>query len=175
MTLPSLSLNGKVAIITGGSRGIGRATAITFAEAGADIAICGRNLPTLEKVAEEIRILKRRCLAVQADISIKSDVDNLVQRTVQELGTVDILFNNAYKNITGPLVEIREDGWDKVIDVGLKGYYLCSQAVAHVMMEKKSGNIITMVSETAVKATPGHGTYGIAKAGIVNMTKLLAV
>lgn len=174
MPVPTLSLADKVAIVTGGSRGIGRVIALGFAEAGADVVVCSRTLPDLERVAEEIRALGRRSLAVETNIAIKSDVDNLVAKTVAEFGTIDILVNNAAMNIMRPLIELREDGWDKVMNVGLKGYYLCSQAVAKVMIEKKSGNIINIASGAAVKAAPMLGAYSISKAGVVMLTQLLA-
>jgi len=174
MTVPRLSLEGKVAIVTGSSRGIGRAIALGFAEGGADVVVCSRTLSDLEKVAEEIRALGRRSLAVETNIATKSDVDNLVAKTVEEFGTIDILVNNAAMNIMRPLIELREDGWDKVMNVGLKGYYLCSQAVAKVMIERKKGNIINMASTAAVEASPLLGAYSISKAGVVMLTKLLA-
>lgn len=174
MTVPRLSLEGKVAIVTGSSRGIGRAIALGFAEAGADVVVCSRTLSDLEKVAEEIRALGRRSLAVETNIATKSDVDNLVAKTVEEFGTIDILVNNAAMNIMRPLIELREDGWDKVMNVGLKGYYLCSQAAAKVMIERKKGNIINIASTAAVEASPLLGAYSISKAGVVMLTKLLA-
>jgi dehydrogenase/reductase SDR family protein 4 len=174
MTIPNLSLEGKVAIVTGGSRGIGRAIALGFAEAGADVVVCSRTLADLEKVAEGIQALGRRSLAVETNISVKSDVDNLVEKTLEKFGTIDILVNNAAMNIMRPLIELREDGWDKVMAVGLKGYYLCSQAAAKVMIEKKSGNIINISSGAAVKAAPMLGAYSISKAGVVMLTQLLA-
>ena len=174
MTIPSLSLEGKVAIVTGGSRGIGRVIALGFAEAGANVVVCSRTLTDLEKVAEEIEALGRRSLAVETNIAVKSEVDNLVEKTLEKFGTIDILVNNAAMNIMRPLTELREDGWDKVMNVGLKGYYLCSQAVAKVMIEKKSGNIINISSGAAVKAAPMLGAYSISKAGVVMLTQLLA-
>jgi len=175
MTVPKLSLAGRVAIVTGASRGIGRAIALGFAEAGADVVVCSRTLPDLEKVAEEIRALGRRSLAVTADIAIKSEVDNLMQKTVEHFGTIDILVNNAAINVMRPLIELREDGWDKVMNVGLKGYFLCSQAAAKVLIERKSGNIINMASAAAAKANPTLGAYSISKAGVVMLTRVLAV
>ena len=174
MTIPSLSLEGKVAIVTGGSRGIGRVIALGFAEAGANVVVCSRTLTDLEKVAEEIEALGRRSLAVETNIAVKSEVDNLVEKTLEKFGTIDILVNNAAMNIMRPLTELREDGWDKVMNVGLKGYYLCSQAVAKVMVEKNSGNIINISSGAAVKAAPMLGAYSISKAGVVMLTQLLA-
>jgi NAD(P)-dependent dehydrogenase (short-subunit alcohol dehydrogenase family) len=175
MVLPNFSLEGKVALVTGGSRGIGRAIALTFAEAGADVAICSRNLPELEEVAEEIRRRERRSVAVAANIGVKSDVENLVQRAVQELGTIDILVNNAAMNILAPLLDLREDGWDKIMNTDLKGYYLCSQIVGKVMVQNKKGNIINIASTAAARASHRMGAYCIAKAGVVMLTKVLAV
>ena len=174
MTVPKLSLEGKGAIVTGSSRGIGRAIALGFAEGGADVVVCSRTLSDLEKVAEEIRALGSRSLAVETNIALKSDVDNLVAKTVEEFGTIDILVNNAAMNIMRPLIELREDGWDKVMNVGLKGYYLCSQAAAKVMIERKKGNIINMASTAPAEASPLLGASSISKAGVVMLTKLLA-
>ena len=175
MSIPNLSLKGKVAIITGGGRGIGKAIALGFAEAGAEITIADINMEEANKTVAEIKALHRRALAVETNIAVKSQVDNMVAKTVEELGTIDILVNDAAINIMRPLVDLREDGWDKVMNVDLKGYFLCSQAAAKVMMTKQSGNIINMVSTGAAKAAPGLGAYSIAKAGVVMLTKLLAV
>ena len=177
MGVAGFSLEGKVAIVTGGRRGIGRAIALAFAEAGADIVVCDRVVEDgeLEAVAEEIRRLGRRSLAIQADITRKGDMDNLVQRVVAEFSAVDILVNNAAMNIMTPLLELREDGWDRIINTDLKGYYLCSQAVARRMVEQKRGNIINMASTAAMKAAPEMGAYCIAKAGVVMLTRVLAL
>jgi len=173
----SFSLSGKVAIVTGGRRGIGKAIALALAEAGADIAVCDRVIEDgeLEAVAGEAQRLGRRSLAVQADITQKADVDSLVERVVAEFGAIDVLVNNAAMNIRAPLLELREDGWDKVIDTDLKGYYLCSQAVGKQMVSRKRGNIINIASTAAIKAAPEMGAYCIAKVGVVMLTKILAV
>ena len=177
MGIPGFSLEGKVAIVTGGRRGIGRAIALAFAQAGADIVVCDRVVEDgeIEAVAEEIRRLGRRSLAVQADITQKSDVDNLVQRVVDEFSAVDILVNSAAMNIRAPLLELREDGWDRIINTDLKGYYLCSQVVGKRMVDQKRGNIINMASTAAMKAAPEMGAYCIAKAGVVMLTRVLAL
>ena len=174
---PSFHLPGKVAVVTGGRRGIGKAIALALAEAGADIATCDRVIDNgeLETVAEEVRRLGRRSLAVQADITNKADVDNFVQKVTSEFGTIDILVNNVAMNIRATLLELREDGWDKVINTDLKGYYLCSQAVGQKMVAQKGGNIINIASVAAMKAEPGMGAYCIAKAGVVMLTRVLAL
>jgi NAD(P)-dependent dehydrogenase (short-subunit alcohol dehydrogenase family) len=174
MTLPDFSLTGRVALVTGAKRGIGRTIALTFAEAGADVVVCGRTLPDLEKVAGEIRALGRRSLAVKTDVSVKSDVDALVDRVVQEFGTMDILVNNVIVYARGPLVELAEEDWDTTINIGVKGYFLCAQAVARVMMEKKKGSIINMVSTAGIRPTGRQGAYSIIKAADEMMVKLLA-
>ena len=177
MGTPNFSLDGKTAIVTGGKRGIGKAIALAFAEAGADVAVCGRVIEDgeLQAVAEEIQGLGRRSLAVQADISRKADVDNLVQKVMEEFGAIDILVNNAGIIIRTPLIDTPEDDWDKVIDTDLKGYYLCSQAVGKRMMERKRGNIINISSNLGIKVQKNTGAYCIAKAGVFMLTRVLAV
>jgi dehydrogenase/reductase SDR family protein 4 len=172
-----LSLEGKVAIVTGGRRGIGRAIALALAGAGADVSLGDRvsDDGQLEAVAAEIRKSGRHALAVQADITQRAEVDALVQKTVAELGAIDILVNNAAMNIRAPLLELREEGWDKVIDTDLKGYYLCAQAAGRVMTEQKRGNIINIASTAAMDTAPEMGAYCIAKAGVVMLTRILAL
>jgi NAD(P)-dependent dehydrogenase (short-subunit alcohol dehydrogenase family) len=174
MTIPDFSLDGKVALVTGGKRGIGKAIALTFAEAGADVVVCGRTLPDLEIVAEKIKGLGRRSLAVKTDVSSKSDVESLVDLVIKEFGTIDVLVNNAVVYAGGTLVDLPEEDWDNTLDIGLKGYYLCSQAVARVMMQKKKGSIINMASTAGIRPTGRQGAYSVIKAAGIMLTKLLA-
>ena len=171
------SLAGRAAIVTGGRRGIGRAIALALAEAGADVVLGDRVVDDgeLEAVAAEIKKRGRRSLAIQADITQKADVDSLVQKTLAELGSIDILVNNAAMNIRAPLLELNEEGWDKVINTDLKGYYLCSQAAGKIMVQQKRGNIINIASTAAMYTAPEMGAYCIAKAGVVMLTRILAV
>lgn len=175
MTLPDFSLKNKVAIVTGAKRGIGKAIAVTFAEAGADVVVCGRTLTELEEVTSEIRALGRRSLALKTDVTMKNEVTSLVERTIKDFGTIDILVNNAVVYTGGPLVELSEGDWDNSLDIGLKGFYLCSQAVARVMVEKSRGSIINMSSTAGIRPTGWQGAYSIIKAGGIMLTKLLAV
>ena len=177
MSMTSFSLEGRVALITGARRGIGRGIALTFAEAGADVAICDIVVEggEMEAVAEEIKKLGRRSLAVQADVTQKAQVDNLVKRVEDELGAVDILVNNAAIFIHTPLLETPEDEWDKVIDTNLKGYYLCSQAVGRRMVQQKRGNIINIASTDAFYLDRSYTPYGAAKAGVVRLTRGMAM
>ena len=168
MSLPSFSLAGKVAIITGGRRGIGKAIALTFAEAGADVAVGDSVVEdgALAAVAEEIKRLGRRALAIPADVTQKSQVDNMVKKVVAELGTVDILVNNAGIGGGPTLIETSEEQWQKVIDVNLKGCYLCAQAAGKVMMERGSGNIISISSGSGLRGFDRRNSYNLSKAGV---------
>jgi len=176
VSIPSLSMEGKTAVVTGARRGIGEATALAFAEAGADVAICDWVVEggELAAVAEKIEKLSRRSVAVQADVSRKADVDSLVQRTMAAFGTIDILVNNAGIASAIPLLEIGEDDWDLVIDIDLKGCYLCSQVVGKIMVEQKRGNIINISSVFGISGHPACVAYDSAKAGVISLTRALA-
>ncbi|MFC2035570.1 SDR family NAD(P)-dependent oxidoreductase [Chloroflexota bacterium] len=176
MGISSVSLEGKVAIVTGGKKGIGKAIALAFAGAGADVAVCTRVLndgvDNLEAVAEEIRRLGRRSLAIQTDVSVKSEVDNLVQKVMDEFGVIDILVNNAGIFSVTPWLKLNEDKWDTMIDTNLKSCYLCCHAVGKRMVEWKKGNIINMASVAAFNSAAS--AYSVSKAGIVMLTRGLA-
>ena len=176
----NFSLANQVAIVTGGGTGIGRAIALEFAEFGADVVIAGRRLDVLEQAAEEIRALGRRSLAVQADISQKTDVDHLVQKVMEEFGRIDILVNNGgvgskVPDKLVPLIEVDEDEWDLIMDTNLKGTYFCCQAVGQRMIEQRKGNIINITSGDGKRVSGGRGTtYNVAKAGAIMLTQCLA-
>ena len=175
---PSLSLEGKVALVVGGRRGMGRVIALTFAQAGADVAISDVVVEggEMEIVTEEIRKLGRRSLAIQTDVTQKVQVDNMVQKVVDEFGAIDILVNNQNFETQGPVIERSEENWDNHIDIDLKGYFLCSQAAAKRMIErKKGGNIININSGSGINATPNDGVYSVAKAGAIMLTRVLAL
>lgn len=176
MSMPSFSLKGKVALVSGARRGIGKAIALAFAGAGADVAICDNVVEggELAAVAEEIQGLGQHSLPMQVDISQKTDVDNMVQRVIQEFGGIDILVNNAVIFNRVPLLEVREEDWDRQIDVALKGYFLCCQAVAETMIEREKGNIISIASVAGMTGATGRGAYNIAKAGVIMLTRVLA-
>jgi len=175
MSIPNLSLEGRVAIVTGGGTGIGRSIALRFAEAGANVVVASRKLANLGKVAEEVRALGRHSLAVPTDITQKADVDKMVQKTMDEFGTIDILVNDAGILVRAPLLEHSEEDWDRVTDTNLKGYYLCSQAVGKKMVDQKKGNIINIASVRGISAAAGRASYCITKAGVVMLTRVLAL
>jgi NAD(P)-dependent dehydrogenase (short-subunit alcohol dehydrogenase family) len=171
-------LNGKIALVTGSRRGIGRAIALEFASAGADIVLCDNVTgdDKLKEAAAEIEKTGRKGVAVSADISKKSDVEEMVNRAVARFGKIDILVNCAGVWIPGQnLIDCPENNWDKVIDVNLKGTYLCCQAAGKVMVKQRSGNIINLSSKVGLEAGTGAGAYSISKAGIIMMTRQLAL
>lgn len=174
MTAFDFSLTGKVAIVTGASRGIGKAIAIAFADAGADVVCASRTVDDLEKTAKEIRAKGKRALVVATDTSKKADIDAMVEQAVKEFGTVDVLVNNAARDLVVPMMRMKEEGWDKILNSGLKGYFLTAQAAGRIMMEKGKGNIINIASINASLVDPYDGVYGTAKAGVVQMTRALA-
>jgi NAD(P)-dependent dehydrogenase (short-subunit alcohol dehydrogenase family) len=176
MSIPNFTLSDQRALVTGGRRGIGRTIALAFAEAGADVAVCDLVIDDgqLEGVAEEIQKHGRRSLAVQADTSRKADVESMVERTIKEFGGIDILLNNAGGGAPSPFLDLPEEEWDRVVNVNLKGYYLCAQTVGKRMVEQKKGRIINIASQYAFKAVPGFGVYCVSKAGVVMLTRVLA-
>jgi len=169
------SLEGKIALITGGSRGIGRATALGFARAGADIAIASRKLPELEKTAGEIKALGRRALPVSAHIGKIEDVNNLVAKVKGDLGRIDILVNGAGSNPTmASALEMEERAWDSGMDLNVKGLFFLSQAVARIMIEQGGGCIINIASAAGIRP---HMVplYSICKAAMIMATKVMAL
>jgi len=171
-------LRGKTAIVTGGRRGIGRSIALALAGAGADVVIADivADDGGLEGVAAEVKALGRRCLAVRADISSRSDVEKMARQAVKTFGRIDILVNCAGVWIPGQtLIETPEENWDKVIDTNLKGTYFCCQAVGKVMARQAGGNIINLSSQVGLNPGTGAGAYSISKAGIIMLTRQLAL
>jgi len=169
------SLQGKVALITGGSRGIGLATALEFARAGADIAIAGRKLADLEAAAGEIRGLGRKCLPLAAHMGKMESVNDLVSKVQGEFGKIDVLVNNAGTNPTmAPALEVEERAWDAIMNVNLKGLFFLSQAVARIMKEHGGGCIINVTSAGGIRP---HilPLYSISKAAVIMATKVMAL
>jgi dehydrogenase/reductase SDR family member 4 len=169
-----LSLKNKVVLITGASRGIGQAIAMGLAQAGADVAIASRKIADLEKVAEEIKKLGRKCLPVAAHIGKIDDINNLVKNVMEEFGKIDILINNAATNPTmASAIDIDDRAWDSIMNLNLKGLFFLSQAVARIMKEKGGGKIINVASIAGI--TPDIlPVYSISKAGVIMATKVMA-
>jgi 3-oxoacyl-[acyl-carrier protein] reductase len=171
----TMKLKGKVALITGSTRGIGKEFAVGFAKEGADIIINGRNLEKAKAVAKEIGSLGGRCLAIGADVSLSHDVTRMVDEAIDSLGRIDILVNNAGVN---PFIleaeKIKEEGWDQVLDVNLKGVFLCCQAVGKQMIKQGGGKIINISSNAGILGEQGLLPYCVSKAGVMTLTRILA-
>ena len=176
VNLSRFSLEGKVALVTGGSRGIGRATALGFAEAGADVVVASRKLPDLEQVADEIRGMGRKALPVEAHVGKMDDIGRLVEAVVAEFGKIDILVNNAGTTpAMATVLETDERLWDSIMNLNLKGMYFVSQAVARVMKEHGGGKIINVASMAGYKTEVGVSVYSISKAAVLMVTKSMAL
>ncbi len=173
--MSQFDLTNKVAIITGGGTGIGRGIALEFAKAGTDVVVGSRKQANLDSVAEEIKALGRQSLAIATDVRIPEQVDNLVKQTVDRFGRIDILVNNAGASFMCPVEQMTPNGWDTIININLKGTFLCCRAAGKVMIQQKNGNIINIASVAGVDGSPRMAHYGAAKAGIINFTKSLAV
>lgn len=174
MSLDKFALTNKIAIVAGASRGIGKAIALGFAQAGADVAICSRKLENVEPVAKEIEQLGRCAFASACDVTKREDIDRFVSDALAKFGRIDVLVNNVARNIMSPILNLREDGWDKIINTNLKSYFLFSQAVGQVMMGQGKGVIINISSAAGKKAAPLLGAYSVSKAGVDMLTKVLA-
>jgi len=170
-----IDLKGKVAVVTGAGRGIGKAIAIALAEAGADVVLAARTAAQLEKTAEEIRSKGGQGLPVPTDVTSKEAVDQLMSTTIDQLGCLHILVNNAAIMSPASLMEQTEDDWDKVMAVNVKAYFLCTQAAGRYMIEQKYGKIINMASTGGVIAGPKNASYHASKAAIIHFTRSVAI
>jgi len=193
MALDEFKLDGRVAIVTGAGRGIGKSIALTLAEAGADIVAVARTEREINEVAEEVRQMGRRSLAIPADLMRAEDINRMVERTVQEFGKIDILVNNAGAVLIKPLVPapgqrvmgadpstdlttpISEEEWQRVIDLNLTALFLCARAVGPHMIRQGKGKIINITSGYAAKVAPHRGPYAASKAAVAMFTKTLAL
>lgn len=169
-----MRLKDKVAIVTGGGRGIGRAVALAYAREGARLVVSDVDLEPAREVAAEITGQGGRALALKTDVSSRAEVQGMVEAALKEFGQIDILVNNA-GNFNGAMLhKMTEEQWDGVVDVHLKGTYLCTQAVARNMMERKTGRIINVTAFAGERGNLGSINYAAAKAGIIGITKAAA-
>jgi len=173
-----MDLEGKVTIITGARRGMGRTHALALAKAGAKVVVADIALEDCEKVVEEIKKMKGEALAVKCDVSKKAEVDEMVKKAVEKFGKIDILVNNAGICQFKPFLELTEEEWDRTLNINLKGYFLCAQAAAKEMAKQKAGVIINIASVAMGQqgvGFPNIAHYCASKGGIVGMTEALAV
>jgi NAD(P)-dependent dehydrogenase (short-subunit alcohol dehydrogenase family) len=176
-SLERFSLSGKRAIVTGASRGIGRAIALGFAEAGADVALVSRKLEGLRAVAKEIEErTTQRALPIACHVGRAEDVNRMVDEVLREWGAIDILVNNAGTNpVMGPLADMDPAAWDKIMDINLKGPYLASARVIRAMIERgEGGKIINISSAASLDPAPMLGAYSVSKAALNHLTRTLA-
>lgn len=168
-------LEGKVALVTGASRGIGRAIALELAKAGADVAV---NYAGSEQAAEEVvqavLALGRRALKIKADVGSSAEAEQMVEQAIAELGRIDILVNNAGITRDNLIMRMKEDEFDQVINTNLKGVFNCVKAVTRPMMKQRSGRIINISSVVGALGNPGQANYVAAKAGVIGLTKAAA-
>ncbi|OGP96843.1 MAG: 3-oxoacyl-[acyl-carrier-protein] reductase [Deltaproteobacteria bacterium RBG_16_47_11] len=168
-------LEGKAAVVTGGGRGIGRAICLAFAKEGADVIVnyATKDQPAQE-VVETIKKMGRKAIAVKGNVALKTDAERIIQAAIDNFGRIDILVNNAGATRPAMLYKMSEEQWSEVLDIHLKGPFLCIQAASRHMMEQKSGKIINVTSAAGLTGTKGQINYSSAKGGIVALTKSAA-
>lgn len=170
-----MELEGKVAIVTGGTRGIGRAIVLDLAANGADVAFnYHKSAELAEELAKTVRSMGRRALAVQADVSSFEDAQAMVQKVLDEFGRLDILVNNAGMNWDGVIWKMTEEQWDRIIGVDLKGTFNYTRAVAPIFREQRYGKIVNITSINGLRGKFGQTNYSAAKAGVIGFTKACA-
>jgi NAD(P)-dependent dehydrogenase (short-subunit alcohol dehydrogenase family) len=169
-----MRLQDKVAVITGGGTGIGKAITLGFAKEGAHVVLAARDLPRLQKVSEEVKALGRESLAVKMDVLNSKEAGGMVEKTVEKFGKVDILVNNAAIYPATPFLEMSEEEWIKVIDVNLNGVFRCTQAVAKEMAKQKSGRIINISSGQGLLGIPLMAHYTATKGALIAFTRAIA-
>ena len=170
-----MDLKGKTALITGGSRGIGRAIAIELSKQGANIVITYiSNEANAKEVIAEVEKNNVKGLAIKADVSHEKDVNDMIEIVNNEFGLVDVLVNNAGITKDNLLLRMKSEEWDDVINTNLRGVYLCTKAVARGMLKKKSGKIVNIASVVGISGNAGQGNYSASKAGVIGFTKSIA-
>jgi NAD(P)-dependent dehydrogenase (short-subunit alcohol dehydrogenase family) len=168
------NLSGKTAIVTGGGKGIGRAIALGLAASGAFVVVAARTKPEIDAVAEEINKMGGKAIAVVTDLTVGEQLEDLVKKAISAFGRVDILVNNAARSFMRSLLDMREDGWDKVFDTNVKSVWLLSRIAARKMIEQKAGQIVNITTIGAEKTEPGMGAYSTSKAALKMLTRCMA-
>jgi 3-oxoacyl-[acyl-carrier protein] reductase len=169
-----MDLTGQVAVVTGASRGIGRAIALRLAAAGADVVVTATSQAAADATSAEVGKLGRKTLAVKTDVSVAAEVEALFGTVTETFGKVDILVNNAGITKDGLLVRMKEDDWDSVLDVNLKGMFLCTREAAKLMTKARYGRIVNISSVVGESGNAGQANYAASKAGMIGFTKTVA-
>ena len=169
-----MGIENKVAVVTGAAQGIGKAIATLLASKGATVVVCDINLEMATETAREIESAGATCHAIKADVTQLGDADQIVKETVQQCGSLDILVNNAGITKDNVLLRMKEEQWDQVMSVNLKGTFTCTKAAIRVMMRQKKGTIINVASITGLMGNAGQANYSASKAGVIGFTKAVA-
>jgi 3-oxoacyl-[acyl-carrier protein] reductase len=170
-----MTLDGKVALVTGGSRGIGRAIVLALASAGANVAInYAGNIKAAEEVAAEVKAMGRKAILIQGDVASTVVAMEMVEKVVTELGKIDILINNAGITRDSLLVRMKEEDWDAVLTTNLKGVFNCTKAAVKHMMKQRAGKIVNIASVVGIMGNASQANYAAAKAGCIGFTKSVA-
>jgi 3-oxoacyl-[acyl-carrier protein] reductase len=169
-----MSLAGKKALVTGAAQGIGRDIALGLAADGADVAICDVNLEAAQKTAADIEAKGRKSLALKANVAASADVTAMVDQVVEKFGRIDILVNNAGITRDGLILRMKDEDWDLVLSINLKGAFLCTKAALKYMTKQRSGTIINIASIVGAMGNAGQANYVASKAGLIGLTKTIA-
>src|SRR4030067_1140674 len=169
-----MEINGKVALITGAAQGIGKSIALTLARKGADIAVSDVNLEKAEETAKEIQGLGRKAIAIKGNVASVADAEKMVEDTITGLGKIDILVNNAGVTRDGLMLRMKEEDWDLVIDINLKGVLNCSKAAVKHMAKQRYGRIVNIASIVGEMGNAGQANYSALKGGVIALTKTVA-
>ncbi|RMF86127.1 MAG: glucose 1-dehydrogenase [Nitrospinota bacterium] len=175
MVWEELKLEGKVALVTGGGRGLGRSMALALAEAGADVVVAARTRDQIEQTAAEIKKLGKRGVAIPADVTVWEQVQSLVDQVVSMLGRIDILVNNAGQGLSKPLMETSAEEWTAVLQTNLTGMFYCCKAVGKYLLAQRSGKVINIASGLGERGLPNSTAFAASKGGVIQLTRCLAL
>jgi len=167
-------VNGKIALVTGGAQGIGKAISLLLAEKGSDVIVSDVNLEKAEETAREIGAFGRRSMAIRANVAVFDEVEKMVQALIERFGRIDILVNNAGIARDKLLLRMTEEDWDAVLDINLKGTFNCTKAVIRHMSKQRSGRIVNIASVVGEMGNAGQANYSASKAGVIGFTKTIA-
>jgi 3-oxoacyl-[acyl-carrier protein] reductase len=169
-----MSLSGKIALVTGAAQGIGRDIALGLAKDGAEAAICDVNLEAAQKTAGDIEAMGRKSLALKANVASSADVTAMIDQVVEKFGRIDILVNNAGITRDGLILRMKDEDWDLVLSINLKGAFLCTKSALKYMSKQRSGTIINIASIVGAMGNAGQANYVASKAGLIGLTKTIA-
>lgn len=169
-----MTLNNKIALVTGAAQGIGRDIALALANDGADVAICDVNMEAAQKTAADIEAKGRKSLALKTNVASSAEVNAMVDQVIEKFGRIDILVNNAGITRDGLILRMKDEDWDLVLSINLKGAFLCAKAGLKYMTKQRSGTIINIASIVGAMGNAGQANYVASKAGLIGLTKTIA-